>query len=74
MVEKDIVVARLVAHAILLGQNLRSTLSKRLCQAIDNPCSGRTREVCHVSPFLLKEFRHNYYGERSKSGTKKGTS
>lgn len=74
MMVKDVLVARLVAHAILLGQSLRSRLSKRLfCLAIDNPCSGRTREVtedCHVSAFLLKEFRHDYDG-RSKSGTKK---
>lgn len=57
MMEKDIVVARLVAHAILLDQILRSRLSKQLCLATDNPCSGRTREVtedCHVFSFLLE--------------------
>lgn len=67
MIEKDVVVARLVAHPILLGQSLRYRLSKRLRLAIDNPCGGRTREVtedCHVSTFL-KEFRHSY-DERSK--------
>lgn len=57
MMEKDIVVARLVAHAILLDQILRSRLSKQLCLATDNPCGGRTREVtedCHVFSFLLE--------------------